>query len=130
MPDTLTLEIRGLDQLQRNLIRLAQEGVAAAGAALREEAEIEMTEAKERTPVRYGVLKASGTVTGPEGPEQAVRMSFGGDAREYAIFVHENLEMFHRVGQAKFLESVLLESIPYLTQRVAANMRRRLYGSW
>ena len=38
------------------------------------------------------------------------------------VTVHENLDAFHRVGQAKFLESVLVESRPYLAARVARRM--------
>jgi hypothetical protein len=52
-----------------------------------------------------------------------VRMAFGGPAAPYAIKVHEDLEAFHRVGQAKFLESVLLESAPHLAQRVSRRIR-------
>ena len=75
---------------------------------------------------------ATGTATGEmaqafaafrEGRDVSVRMSFGGNAVQYAVSVHENLEAFHRVGQAKFLESVLNESVGYMTQRVAARMR-------
>lgn len=113
---------RGLEAMEARLTTLGERFGPAAGAALRAEAEIEMTEAKRRTPVRTGVLRNSGTVTGPDA-EGTVVMSFGGAAEAYAIEIHENLEMFHpRGGQAKFLESVVLESAPYLAQRVAERL--------
>ena len=142
--------IRGLDQVQRRLAAVASQVEGQVGAALRAEAEIEMTEAKKRTPVDTGALRGSGHVTGPHvavvsgtpsgrnlmgqfqsagarsfGGQQvvSVTMAFGGPAAPYATKVHEDLEAFHRNGQAKFLESVLLESAPYLAQRVARRIR-------
>lgn len=128
-----TLEITGLDALQARLQQLADDMPNEIGSALRAEAEIEMTEAKRRTPVKTGALRASGMVTGPtvSGGEISVTMSFGGGAVDYAIEVHENLAMFHpRGGQAKFLESVVLESAPYLGQRVAERMSKGLGQSY
>lgn len=116
-------EVKGLEQVNARLVALAETSQRAAVKALREEAEIEMTEAKRRTPVRFGDLRRSGHVTGPTRDSGwAVVMAFGGQAAPYAVHVHENLEAFHRVGQAKFLESVLLESAPYLAERVARRM--------
>ncbi len=113
----------------------------AVGNALRAEAEIEMTEAKRRTPVWNparkvppghvpGTLRASGIVTGPtvDGADISVRLAFGGPAAPYALYVHEDMEAFHASGQAKFLESTLLESAPYLAARVAARLAQTLTG--
>lgn len=122
-----TLQITGLAQCQRDLAALAQKlGIGPVGAALRAEAEIEMTEAKRRTPVDTGALRDSGHVTGPDvaAQEATVRLVFGGPAAPYALFVHENLEAFHRVGEAKFLERPLLEAAPHLADRVAARIAR------
>lgn len=90
------------------------------GRALRSEAEIEMTEAKRRTPVDTGALRSTGHVIGPErvGGSWQVRLVFGGPAVSYAAAVHENLEAFHKVGQAKYLESVIVESKPHIVSRV------------
>lgn len=43
----------------------------------------------------------------------------GGPSAPYAIYVHEDLEAFHKVGQAKYIESVLMESRPFMAARVA-----------
>lgn len=93
-------------------------------AALYQEAQIDMTEVKKRTPVDTGNLRASEHVTKPseEGSLIFVEMVAGGVAAPYAITVHENLDAFHPVGQAKYMESVIMESAPYIAERV----RRRL----
>jgi hypothetical protein len=120
------LEIVGLDQMISKLSRIAGwMGGEGAARALEAEAELEMTEAKRRTPVKTGNLKGSGLVHPAQrsGDVWSVVMSFGNAAVTYALKVHEDVNAFHRSGQAKFLESVLLESVPYLAQRVAARLR-------
>jgi len=89
--------------------------------ALYQETQIEATESKKRTPVLTGNLRASIHVEGPERDYRTVRASIvaGGTAAGYAIYVHENLEAFHKVGQAKFIESVIFESRPYMAARIA-----------
>ena len=133
----VTLEVTGFREMARALDALAAQIPGEVGNAVRAEAEIEMTEAKQRTPLLTGALQASGHVTGPEqdGRDQVIRMGFGGPAGSgnhggesnnvdvgYAVWVHENMEALHPRGQAKFLESVLLESAPYLLERVAARI--------
>jgi hypothetical protein len=115
-------------RVTRNLRQLANNVQKELGAALYAEAEIEMTEAKKRTPVDTGTLRNSGYVEKPveKGNHVVVEMGFGGPAADYAIYVHEDLEAFHPVGQAKFLESVVIESRPHLAARVAR--RIKLYG--
>ncbi len=92
--------------------------------ALYQEAQIEMTEAKQRTPVDTGALRASGTVFAPEVIGRLVRVTlgFGGVAAPYAAIVHEDLDAHHPVGQAKYLESTLLESAPHMASRVASRL--------
>lgn len=103
------------------------------GAALFQEGQIEMTEAKRRTPVsplpaRNGVvpgtLRASGTVHEPDysGKHVSVTLSFGGAAEDYAIVQHERLDYHHTTGQAKYLESVLNESRQYMLARLARRL--------
>lgn len=121
----IALKIEGLDRLQAKLQELAQGLGVEVGNALRAEAEIEMTEAKRRTPVLTGALRGSGHVTGPtwRGRDVTVELKFGGPAAPYAVAVHENVEAFHRNGQSKFLESVLFESAPHLAARVARRIK-------
>ncbi len=108
--------------MQRQLRELRRNAPREFGRALYEEAQVEMTEAKRRVPVDTGTLRASGDVSEPfiEGGGPKVVMSFGDPgAEQYAIIVHEDLDAFHKVGQAKYLESVLMESAPHMAERVA-----------
>lgn len=123
----LEINVTGLQALQGELLTIAEEMGRSAAEALFVEANIEMTEAKQRTPVATGALRASGVVlpVEHEGDEFSCVLQFGGPAVDYAIFVHEDLEAYHKVGQAKFLESVVNESAPHLADRVVARMRGR-----
>lgn len=118
------LTTTGFSQLAHRLLAVADKVPNAAGAALYAEAEIEMKEAKRRTPVATGALRASGYVDQPNISRGDINviLGFGGAARAYAIEVHENLEAWHRVGQAKYLESVLWESEPHMLKRVARRL--------
>lgn len=91
-------------------------------AALYVEAQIEATESKKRTPVDTGNLRASTRVTDPvisEDGKVSVSIVVGGVAAPYAVYVHENLDAHHDTGEAKFLESTLLESRQFMAARVA-----------
>ena len=121
--------MKGVDQMMAKLLQIANKFPDYVGAAIYQEAQIEMTEAKRRTPVDTDKLRASGRVSPPErkGRSISVTLSFGGASAPYAIYVHENLEANHANppfggGQAKFLESVLNESRPYMLQRIAARV--------
>jgi hypothetical protein len=47
-----------------------------------------------------------------------------GYSQAYAIYVHENLEAHHEVGQAKFLEEPLRNLAPVLRQEINDGMRQ------
>ena len=104
-----------------------------AERSLNIEGEIEMAEAKRRTPVDTGALRSSGRARPPErtrfgGQTVEQRLTFGGPAVGYALAVHENLGAFHRVGQAKYLESVVRESRPFMGGRVTKRILSELRG--
>lgn len=101
-----------------------------APAALSAEAEIEATEMKRRTPVdttpdapHPGNLRNSIHVEEPiqEGKRLYVIIATGLQA-PYAIFVHENPDAIHPIGQWKFMESVINESRRYMLGRLARRM--------
>lgn len=93
----------------------------AFAAALYQEAQIELTEIKKRTPVDTGALRASEVLHDPvrDGRRIYVTITAGGPSAPYAFVVHEDLEAFHKTGQAKYIESVLEESASYLGDRIA-----------
>lgn len=96
--------------------------VHALAKALYQETELLSTEVKYRTPVDTGTLRASVHAEGPliTGNRIETRIVAGGPSAAYAIFVHEMVWLHHKVGQAKFIESVLDENAFTLFGRVAA----------
>jgi hypothetical protein len=118
---TPKMSMSGAEKMRAKLKRLAEKFPDEVARALYQETEVEVKEVKMRTPVDTGTLR--GTVH-QVGPFRNGRMIYsliaaGGPAAPYAIYVHENLEAHHPVGQAKFIESVIMESRPYLAARVA-----------
>jgi hypothetical protein len=106
----------------------------AVADALKAEMEIEVKECKKRAPVYTGplgpsypvpgVLRDSIHLEGPviEGTNISAMIVAGGEAGAYAIPQHENLEWFHKQGQAKYIESVIFESRDHIAARVAARI--------
>jgi hypothetical protein len=116
------------DGVRKKIQQLSRQAPQIMMRALRQEAEIEATESKRRTPVDLGNLRASVHVEGPQmkGKNVEVAIVAGGPAAPYALFVHEDLNAHHRVGQAKFIESTLKESAPFLAARIA----KRIYAGY
>ncbi len=114
-------DVKGLDKVMKRLEGLAKRMPNEVARALYEEAQVEKAESMRRTPVRTGALRASHEVSKPNvsGREISVVISVGGVAAPYAVVVHENLEALHNPGQAKFLESTLMESKPFMAARIA-----------
>jgi len=122
------IQMKGTKEMAAALAALVSAFPVSVADALEAEAEIEMTEAKRRTPVKTGALKSSGHVQ----PAQvgaggiSVKLGFGGPAAPYALTVHEDLEAFHAVGEAKFLEGPLREAAPYMAERIANRVKAKL----
>lgn len=122
--------LNGAKDMVSVLKQIAKKFPDRVAAAMYQEAQIEMTESKRRCPVSPlpapkgvvpGTLRASGTVHKPtrgSGNVITVKMSYGGAAEDYAIVQHERLDFHHTTGQAKYLESVLDESRPYMAARI------------
>lgn len=85
---------RELRNLSRRFENAGNAGIYALGVLI-------MREAKERTPVDTGALKASGYVTMPK--DKKVELGFGGPAEEYALIQHEVDWYNHRVGEDHYL---------------------------
>jgi hypothetical protein len=127
-PFTVRTKMRGDAKMRAAIKKGGETVLKRIAAAEYQEAQIEMTEAKKRTPVdttknapHPGQLRASGAVSEPEmdGQNIVVTLSFGTD---YAVHVHENPDAIHPVGQWKFLESVLSESRSSMAARIAARV--------
>lgn len=122
MPTTKVVEstVTGGAELNRKLRALGPAGIQAAAGSMYRSAEKIMTDSKENyVPVDTGALRASGHVQLPEiiGDSVKVELGFGGPAGSgnhggetnvedvgYAIYVHEDPDAYHPVGQWKYLE--------------------------
>jgi len=122
--------IKGMDGVLSNLRNIEKTAPDEFGNALYQEAQIEATESQRRTPVDVGTLKGSHEVSKPEwsGRDISVSIKVGGAAAPYAAAVHYDREAFHKVGQALFLESTILESKAFMLSRIAKriNLNRLL----
>lgn len=135
MANPLGIRLEGVPEMIRKIREVQKLYPDRVKQALAVEAEIEVTEAKKRTPVYTGptgpgkpipgLLRASVHQDGPhrEGHRIYTKIVAGGAAGAYAIPQHENLEYFHEVGQAKYIESVILESRPFMAARIVARLR-------
>lgn len=74
--------------------------------------EVKRTECVKRCPKDIGTLRNTIHTTPAERNGNAVSVSIvaGGPAAPYAVVQHENLQYHHTEGQAKYIESVILES--------------------
>lgn len=112
------------------LKRFSREYPDELAAAMYQEAQIEATEMKRRTPVdtrpnapHPGNLRNSIFVAEPERHGNTTIQKIGtGPQAPYAVYVHENPDAIHPVGQWKFMESVLNESRPHMAARLAARI--------
>ena len=76
--------------------------------AAKKAAQIVLADAVSLAPIDTGALRASGRITEVAGGETPLfDIQFGGDKAPYAVFVHEDLTVQHKTGQAKFLETAL-----------------------
>ena len=104
--------VKGGAALRRRLAEAAAIAPKALAAAMWEEGERIMAEAKALTPTDVGTLKGSGTVLSPKisgSGRVEVELGFGGAAADYALVQHERFDFQHTVGQAKYLEQPFLE---------------------
>lgn len=122
-------------EMARKLRDVAKRYPDLVTKALRIEAEIEATEVKKRTPVYTGptgpgkpipgLLRGSVHVRGPfrEGRRIYAIIVAGGAAGAYAWPQHEHLDWYHEIGQAKYIESVIMESRQYMGARIARRVQ-------
>ena len=129
-------QMAGLPAMMVNIRKRGKQMVDEIEKGLYQETQVEATEVKRRTPVwnparalphghTPGSLRASVHVVGPirTGNTIYTLIAAGGPSAPYAVYVHEDLDALHASGQAKFIESVILESRAYMAQRVLKRVR-------
>jgi len=117
-----SFKLRGQRELRAAVAAQAKKEPLRVKAAIVKEAETIMTASKKLVPVKTGNLRASGHVE-IHPTRIRVDLVYGGPAADYALRVHEDLDAFHRVGQAKYLEEPLNDAIPGMAQRIANDSR-------
>lgn len=128
------MSLRGAKEMIAVLKRVQAKFPDRVAAALYQEAQIEATEMKRRTPVDtrpnvfypHQIAPHPGNLRNSIHVEQPVRRGRNisitvatGMQAPYAVFVHENPDAIHPVGQWKFMESVIDESRPFMAARIA-----------
>ena len=130
----MEVKIRGLEQMQAELRRIAKEFPDKAGGALYRQAELIMTSSKrDYCPVKDGILRSSGHVV-PDESKLGVTLGYGGpagignvgesnkEAVGYAIKQHEELGYKHTVGEAEYLKKPMDAAVPTLAKDIAADI--------
>lgn len=120
--------IKGLVEMDRKIKDLARKFPEQFAEAQFEETMIEAEECVKRCPVKTGTLAGTIHATRPAIKGNSIRTTItaGGPRAPYAVYVHENLEARHPVGQAKFIESTLYESAPYMLRRINARLKKMM----
>lgn len=78
-----------------------------------------------RVPIDTSDLRNSGRVEmQKEGRLTVAAVLYGGIGRtdEYAVVVHEDMDAYHPVGQAKFLESAMKDSQKAVTDKIITDL--------
>ena len=128
----MPFRLKGLERFKKSARR--KRNLIATGVArgLFKEGEGIMTISKQAyVPVDTGTLRASGFVDRPirRGTKILVMLGYGGPAAPYAIFVHEDMDAFHVVGQAKYLEVPFRRARRGMAKRLARDARKQLKRS-
>lgn len=150
----MEVKVIGVPVVEARLKALGQAGAPAMARGLYRGAQITMTDAKQRTPVDTGALRASGHVQ-PNTMEQAIRsdgvveftLGFGGPAGSgnlgetnavnvgYAVFVHEGTRFYPGgprpggVGERKYLERAVDAKLPEVVRSVNQEMETAIRGA-
>ena len=108
---TFNINISGLSETIAGITRMKDDVIPVLSKTLNKEHEKIMTEAKMRTPVDTGALRASGVVMPPVVYAGIIKSvgQFGGVSVDYALKVHEDLAVIHNVGRSKYYESASLD---------------------
>jgi hypothetical protein len=123
------VEFNNLVKVRKAYLEAPEKFMPFLALALNELAEDLLDRALPITPIKTGALRGSGTVIEPviEKNRVASGVGFGGDAKEYAVWVHENLDPATNWTEPntgpKYLEMPtmeLAEVLPaYVEQRLA-----------
>ncbi len=130
------MKLRGASTMVAAIKKIAQEFPDRLEKGMMIEAQIDVTEMKRRCPVdtRPNAWYPYQTAPHPGNLRNSIHAEFvqkgrtstiiyaTGSQAPYAVFVHENPDAFHPVGEWKFMESVIKESQPFMGARIARHV--------
>jgi len=118
------MNIGGITKVTAQLLKLIEQAPDEFGRALMIETKVEAKECARRAPKDSGDLRDDIHAEGPErvGRRIKSRVATTELTAAYALIQHEDLELFHTNGEAKFIERTLTESAPYMAERIAAHI--------
>lgn len=122
------IAVKGIPQVTAGLTAYQAEVREALTREVAREGEEIMTASKELCPVLTGALRASGHVLPVEDTPHGVKLTlaYGNSAVQYAIYVHERVELRHPIGMARFLAVPAEIAAEGMAGRIAAGIRARL----
>ena len=132
-----SIEITGLDKLNRLLAAAGNKGTAALARGLYEEATMAFNESQVLVPVDTSALKGSGHVQTPIITKDSVEVTiaYGGPAGAYALYVHERImapsgkKVYHAPPtQAKYLETPVKRRVKGLASRLGVHLQNVMKG--
>ena len=137
MSFTVTIKTRSRKSIEAMLLKFGNVAEKSLHRGMYLSGEHIMGESKEHhVPVDTSTLKNSGYVTLPktvqnrngnkytQGSAVVVELGYGGFAADYALKVHEDLDAFHVVGSAKYLEIPWNENINNEMRKIRKRIRR------
>ena len=125
----MSIKVKGLNKVLRNLSRLSKNSEKAYKAALSDEADIIFGKSLRLVPIDEGILRSTGHVKAIGSRDKpGIKISYGGGpAKSYAVRQHEDMTLSHRSPQqAKFLEQPFREAQPGMTNRLANRIKKVL----
>lgn len=113
----MATNVTGDKEIIERMKQIVRQHPSELAAALYTESELVMTQSKEQIPVDTGAAKNSAHVDAPKigANEVTIEFGYGGTATKvnpksgkptttYLIKIHEDMDVRHKVGKAKFLE--------------------------
>ncbi len=104
----IRVTITGIQRTQRELEGFLKRCPQAVGIGLYHLGERVMNASQRLVPVQTGELRDSAYVTAPDVSRSRVQVELGYGA-EHAVEIHEDTSASHTTGQAKFLETAILQ---------------------
>jgi hypothetical protein len=122
-------QFTGIYKTLADLKKLQAYSPAEFGRALMAVAEELVPECQAVTPVESGTMRDEIHAEGPifTAKNIQVRIITGPLSAAYALVQHEDLELLHRTGEAKFIERPLGKAARYINERVAK--KANLFGA-